>query len=110
MEYQFNTKISPCLFCAGGHGELVSYHTHDCPLHWHTGNEPVVNLALNQYQAINLLRFLKLAWLNQTPCPNSGDWVGEIPQQLEAKMRKLKWHSFVANDMYDPYTMKKPGE
>lgn len=81
------TKID-CPYCGGAdYTSFGSMHHETCPHYWHPRHEETVVLRLNAYQAVNLLRALTLMWDGELHPPNSGDWCGEIPQQLEAKMR-----------------------
>lgn len=104
-EFWFNTKLTPCLYCGGGRGETVSQHFSECPLRWHHESVECVTLRLNAYQAANLLKFLKLACANKVACPNSGDWLWEVPYQLEAMMKKKGWKDLRTNGGgEDPYS------
>ena len=61
-----------------------------CPWRYHYyGYEDTLALHLNAYQAANLCAYLSWAWGGNWPCPNNGDWVGEMAQQLQAKMKSL---------------------
>jgi hypothetical protein len=57
----------------------------------------VICLRLNDYEAANLLHTLKAIWRGDLKADNSGDWCGEIPQQLEALMRAKGWEQKAAN-------------
>lgn len=100
--FQFNTALKPCMFCGGGDGSSGQAHTANCPFYWHHPTEDVVLLRLNEYQAANLLRLLNLVWTNQITVPNPGDWYGEIPMQLAARMIERGWLTSRANDGSQP--------
>lgn len=108
-QFLFNTKIIPCLFCGGGKSQdshIGDIHTDECPLRWHHEYEECITLRLNKYQAANLLRTLQLIWEGKIQVPNGGDWYGEIPNQLGAKMNKAGWENCIANDNSIPAATK----
>lgn len=63
-----------------------------------------VTITLNPYQAANLLWLLKLAWYGQLAITFGGDWVGEIPQQLEKEMKDAggEFVTYRTNNGKDP--------
>lgn len=95
-DHRFDWK--QCYFCGGAEiGGPAAGHHRECPYRWHGPGEPTVVIRLNAYQAGNLLWALKQGWNSKIPQLNNGDWVGEIPQQLEAKMRAAgsQWPQFL---------------
>ena len=86
--------ITPCNFCGGADSTRwgMTDHLEDCPQYWHRGYEGVIALRLNAYQAANILAALMVEYpyregQDYAPFRNSGDWVGEVHQQLVAKMK-----------------------
>lgn len=70
-----------------------------------------ITIELDAYEAANLLWFLKRAWVQvdpmeqQIPCPNSGDWVGQIPTKIQAAMTAAGGEFLTqrANNNADPF-------
>lgn len=99
-----------CDFCDRPHNHSWRNHHESCPYYWHGDREPTVVVRLNEYQAANLLRLLKDAWASRIQVegegflPYHGDWCGEIPLQLEAKMRAAGggFVTTTANDGQNP--------